>query len=149
MIEVTARIERADEQFVWLKRNIDSQCQRCRQGNGCGGEIWGKLLPVKQLLKLPNQVNAKAGSRLRLSIVEADLLWSSLLAYLLPLIWLILVAGIGHYWFGDAGAIAAAALGSLVWLLGFRYLVGSHSTGKIFRNVTQTLFPDPGCASTA
>ena len=144
MIEVTARVERADKQFVWLTRNVDSQCQRCRQGNGCGGAIWGKLLPVKQLLKLPNRANAIAGSRVRLSIVESHLLWTSLLAYLLPLVWLILAAGSGHHWFGDVGASVAALLAGLVWAVGFRYLVASHSTGRIFQSVAQTLIPEPG-----
>ena len=142
MIEVTARVERADEQFVWLGRNVDSQCQRCRQGNGCGGQIWGKLLPGRQLLKLPNRENATAGSRLRLSISESNLLWSSLLAYLLPLIWLIGAAGGGHYWFGDAGAMMAALVASLLWLVSFRRIAISRSAGKLFQGVAQTLLPE-------
>ncbi|MBL4622347.1 MAG: SoxR reducing system RseC family protein [Immundisolibacteraceae bacterium] len=142
MIEVTARVERADEQFVWLMRNIDSNCLRCRQGNGCSGAIWGKLLSSRQLLKLPNRVNAAAGNRLRLSIKESHLLRTSLLAYLLPLIWLIATAGSGHYWYGDAGAILAALIGTIVWLIGFRRLVASQSAGRVFQNMAQTLMAD-------
>ncbi|MBV1889567.1 MAG: SoxR reducing system RseC family protein [Gammaproteobacteria bacterium] len=142
MIEVTARVERADEKFVWLMRNMDSQCQRCRQGSGCGGAIWGKLLSSRQRLKLPNRVNAVAGSRLRLSISESHLLWSSLLAYLLPLIWLIAAAGGGHYGYGDAGAIGAALVATIIWLTSFRRMVTSHSSARVFQSVDQTLLAD-------
>ena len=139
MIEVVARVERADDQHIWLQRNDGSQCQRCQQGNGCGGAIWGKLLSANTLLKLPNHVHAQSGNRLRLTISESRFLRISVIAYLLPLLWIISAAGLGHYWRGEISAIFAAIVAIAIWLVIARGLVVSFTTSNALQDVEQTL----------
>ncbi len=137
MIEVVASVQKANDQHLWLKKNDGSQCQRCRQGNGCGGAIWGKLLSTNSLLRIPNDVQARDGDRLRLTISESRFVWISALAYFFPLVWLILAAGIGHYWYSEPGAIAAAVLAAGVWLVSMRGLLVSLTAARVFRGVQQ------------
>ncbi|RLA09666.1 MAG: hypothetical protein DRQ54_02005 [Gammaproteobacteria bacterium] len=139
MIEVIARVEQADKKYIWLQRNNSSQCQRCQQGNGCGGAIWGKLLPVGKLLRLPNQLGAQTGNRLRLTISESRFLWMSALAYFLPLIWLLTLAGVGHFLGGEVGAITAAGLAIAAWLVAVRSLLVPLTAANIFQGVEQAL----------
>lgn len=139
MIEVVAHIERADEKYIWLKKNNRSECQRCQEGTGCGGAIWGQLLSAGSLLKLPNQLQASSGARLRLTISESRFLWMSALAYFLPLVWLLCVAGLGHYWGGEAWAVAGALLALVFWLVAVRRLLVPLTAANIFQGVEQTL----------
>jgi len=139
MIEVVARVEQADEKHMWLQRNTGSQCQRCLQGNGCGGAIWGKLLSSRSLLRLPNHLDAKRGQRLRLTISESRFLWMTALAYLLPLIWLLVVAGLGHYWWGEGGSISAAVLAIFAWVVVVRGVLMPLTAANVFQGAEQSL----------
>ena len=44
MLLETGRVEVVQEQFAWVACAARSDCQRCREGKGCGGGLLGRLL---------------------------------------------------------------------------------------------------------
>ena len=141
MIEITTRVERADDRYIWLQRNTGSNCQRCQRGKGCGGAIWGRLLSANSLLRLPNQLRAQPGNRLRLTISESRLLWMSVIAYLLPLLWIVFAAGLGHYWKGDIGALSLSLVAGVSWITLLRTLITPIGATTLLQGADQTLLP--------
>ena len=89
MIEEQALViyEEGDQVSVEIMRT--KPCGLCGQTQGCGNSIWGKIFSHKRnKLSIKNNVGAKVGDRVMLTIEESYLLWSSLLLYGLPLLFL-------------------------------------------------------------
>ncbi|MEL0083269.1 MAG: SoxR reducing system RseC family protein [Gammaproteobacteria bacterium] len=141
MIEVTTRVERANDRYIWLQRNTGSNCQRCQQGQGCGGAIWGRLISANSLLRLPNQLHAQPGNRLRLTISESRFLWMTAIAYLLPLLLIVIAAGLGHYWKDDLGALILSLFAGVSWITLLRTLITPISATTLLQGADQTLLP--------
>ena len=89
MIEEQALViyEEGDKVSVEIMRT--KPCGLCGQTQGCGNSIWGKIFSHKRnKLSIKNNVGAKVGDRVMLTIEESYLLRSSLLLYGLPLLFL-------------------------------------------------------------
>jgi len=89
MIEEQALViyKEGDQVSVEIMRT--KPCGLCGQTQGCGNSIWGKIFSHKRnKLSIKNNVGAKVGDRVILTIEENYLLRSSLLLYGLPLLFL-------------------------------------------------------------
>jgi len=92
MIEETAVITRVDHGQVWLKSSSSGACGGCAQKSSCGTASVNKWLPKREFAVECDQT-LQAGDQVRVAIDDSQLLFSSLLLYLLPL--LIMFGGIG------------------------------------------------------
>ena len=96
MIEETAYIIEADEQYAWVESSSSNSCSHCSANQGCGTaslQKWFKRKPNR--LKVINPQHLQAGDQVVIGIPEHALLMGSFLIYILPLLALISGATIG------------------------------------------------------
>lgn len=102
-----------DERHVTI-RVEESGCGRCHQAGGCGGNPLGKLFcQTPRTFRIANDGNYVVGARVRVGVVDGAIGQSVWLAYGIPLLAVLTGAVIGSLVYGEAGAIAGAALGLL------------------------------------
>lgn len=93
MIEEIAIVTRAEGGRVWLKSSQGSACGGCVQKAFCGTAALAELAPERELeLEVESLPGLQTGDSVRVAIDDAQLLFGSVLLYLLPL--LIMLAGI-------------------------------------------------------
>ncbi len=101
MIEQRARVVATEPGYALVEAAPSGGCSACGVQGGCGVSKLGKLLPQRaRLLRVANELAARAGDEVTLGVADDALLSSALAAYLPPLAGLL------------AGALIAAALGS-------------------------------------
>jgi sigma-E factor negative regulatory protein RseC len=99
MIEQRARVVGTEGGFALVEVTPAGGCRSCGVQGGCGVSKLGKLLPQRsRVLRVPNELGARAGDEVTLGVADHALLASSAAAYLPPLAGLL------------AGALLAAAL---------------------------------------
>jgi sigma-E factor negative regulatory protein RseC len=135
MIEEQAVVVGVERDMALLEVVRSKPCGLCGQTRGCGMSLWGRLLGHRSaIVRADNQISAQPGDHVIVGIDEKALLASSLAAYGVPLISLLLGAGLGGSFAttpasADAAAFAGAGLGlarGLLWLRG-------HSAGRGIR----------------
>ena len=102
-------------------------CERCAAGNGCGGGLFARLLPSRQVtLTLPRGGRTlHPGDRVAIGLPGRSLALASLCVYGLPLAGLVGASALAWLVFGhDGAAIAGALAGLLGGALGGRALAG-------------------------
>ena len=89
MIEEQALVIFKEDDQVSVEIMRTKPCGLCGKTQGCGNSIWGKIFSHKRnKLSIKNNIEAKVGDRVMLTIEENYLLRSSLLLYGLPLLFL-------------------------------------------------------------
>jgi sigma-E factor negative regulatory protein RseC len=106
MIEETAIVVSASQGHAWVKTEKNSSCGSCSSGSSCSSKnnifsLFGKETNSTQ--KVANPLYAKPGDKVVIGLQSGDLLKTSLLAYLLPLLTLILFAIVGKSLFAWLG----------------------------------------------
>lgn len=101
---------------------VESQggCGRCHEPGGCGGQSLSQMFCAKpREYALPNTVMAQVGERVVLGVPEGVLNRTAMLAYVVPVLAVLLGALVGRSWGGsDGAAVIGAALGlGSGWLL--------------------------------
>jgi sigma-E factor negative regulatory protein RseC len=89
MIEEEAVVTQLDNSQVWIKRLHSGGCSGCLQQSTCGTSVLFKLLPKREFA-VDNDMALKVGDTVIVAIDDAQLLLSSFLLYLLPLLVMIL-----------------------------------------------------------
>lgn len=91
MIEERAVVTRVDNGQVYVQAVNIGNCQRCAEGNGCGGGLLGRLARHRQYsIAVQSRVTGlRAGDAVVLGISGDALLSASALVYLLPLVGMI------------------------------------------------------------
>jgi sigma-E factor negative regulatory protein RseC len=140
MIEEQAVVLGVDRDTAMLEIVRSKPCGLCGQTRGCGVSIWGRLLGHRSsVVRAENQINAQTGDRVVVGLDEKALLASSLAAYGVPLLSLLVGAALGGSFaavpahqdlYSLAGAAAGLVLG-LLWLRGH----ASRSKGGAHRPV--------------
>jgi len=122
MIETPARVVRVDGEIAWVCPDAPSSCGACG-GKGCGSSVFVRLLhPLQPEYAVVNPIAAAAGETVVVGIEEGSLLRAATLAYLVPLVFLLVGAVLGSR-FGDLYAAGGALAGMVVavfWLRGRR-----------------------------
>lgn len=133
MITETGQIAVVSDDAVWVDCSRRSNCQRCAEGRGCGGAIVGRMLGEQQYrIKVSCQHERPVvGQPVSMSVDESVVLRATVVAYLLPLIGLMLGALAGHLMAGDSFSIAGGAVGFVVALLLSRLLARRFFTGLL------------------
>lgn len=127
MIEEQAVVVGIERDMALLEIVRSKPCGLCGQTRGCGVSIWGRLLGHRNtVVRAENRINARAGDNVVVGLDEKALLASSMAAYGVPLISLLIGAALGGSFastegsadaYGLMGAGAGLALG-LLWLRG-------------------------------
>ncbi|EIJ41262.1 Positive regulator of sigma E activity [Beggiatoa alba B18LD] len=92
MLEEEGVIVEATEKFVWVRTQRRSGCAQCSV-DGCGTSSLASLFGQKiNEVRVINNLSAKLGDKVIIGLEERALLRGSLLLYILPLIFLFLVA---------------------------------------------------------
>jgi sigma-E factor negative regulatory protein RseC len=89
MIEEEAVVTQLDNSQVWIKRLHSGGCSGCLQQSTCGTSVLSKLLPKREFA-VDNDMALKVGDTVTVAIDDSQLLLSSFLLYLLPLLVMIL-----------------------------------------------------------
>jgi len=85
MIEETAIVTRVVDGQVWIKSLQSGACGGCSQQTSCGTATLSKWLPKREFSVESNRT-LKVGDQVKVAIDDSQLLLSSLLLYLLPLL---------------------------------------------------------------
>lgn len=85
MIEEEAIVTQLENNQVWIKRLHSSGCSGCLQQTTCGVSVVSKILPKREFA-LDNDSALKVGDKVTVAVDDSQLLLSSFLLYLLPLL---------------------------------------------------------------
>jgi sigma-E factor negative regulatory protein RseC len=150
MIEETAVVVNASQGYAWVRPEKSSGCGSCSSKSSCSSTSTLSLFKKDEnvLKKVVNSVHAKPGDKVVIGLESGDLLKSSLLAYILPLVSLILFAIAGQFFFSQLNynaEIGAMLFGVAGLFAGFGFadmLVHRFSAKKDFEPVILRLQDD-------
>ena len=95
MIEEDGFVVSTESGFAWIETQPRSSCGSCIARSGCGGGALARVLGrQRSVIKALDPLGASAGERVSIGLEERALVAGSMAVYLLPLIALILGAGI-------------------------------------------------------
>lgn len=106
MTESEAKVTRVDGDYVWLSQMGKPECEHCQQAGGCSQEFKPQ--------RVRNTVGAKAGDTVCVSVPDGAVLKAALFTYLIPLVLLLLGAGVGASVGGDKGALVGCGIGLIL-----------------------------------
>jgi len=98
MIEEQAIVLESEGDYVWVQTQRQSSCGQCSVKSGCGTSVLSQFLGNKaSKVRCLNQYSSKLvqGDRVLVGLHESALLGGSLLIYFVPLLAMIIMAGIG------------------------------------------------------
>lgn len=125
MIETPARVMRIDGPFAWVVSEAPASCGACG-GKGCGSSVFNRLWHQENPeYQVGNPIGAAPGEAVVVGLPEGSLLQATGAAYVVPLLALLLGAGLGQLLGGEP----AAALGGLTGLLLAGLWLKSHHPG--------------------
>lgn len=134
MLETPAVIVGTDERTALVKADYGGGCGSgmCSKG-GCGTAVLGRIFSSNPRgpMRVGNPIQARLGERVIVGVEEGTLLRTTLLAYLLPLLMLVVGALGARAWF--PGGDTAGALGALGGLM-----VGWAAARTLGRRVSGT-----------
>ncbi|WPL17224.1 Sigma-E factor regulatory protein RseC [Thiorhodovibrio winogradskyi] len=130
MIEELAVVIAADDGFAEVEPQRRATCDHCGVKGACGTSLIDRFLgrrPVR--LRVVNAMGARAGERVTIGVADAVLLRAALVAYLVPLLGLLLGAALAleladwRQWSGaQSWSLGGGVLGfalSLRWVAGY------------------------------
>ena len=126
MIEETARVVRVEDGSAWVATKSRSACGHCGASSDCGTAMVAKLFGERDnLLRLDNLLDVQVDEQVVIGVTDSLLLKASALAYMLPLLFLIAMVGLGE-WMG-----LGESMGTLLGFvgLGIGLWAVNHVTG--------------------
>ena len=119
MITTSARVVAITDGLAQLESTAKSSCGSCHSRSSCGVSGLGKYFSAnRKVISVQCDTSVHTGDVLHMTMSEADFLKAGLLAYLLPSLFTLIGAGFAATLnYGDAGAVAGAALGFASGLL--------------------------------
>ena len=95
MVEEHGIVTAIDNDGVWVETHRQSVCGQCSANKGCGHQLLNKIqssrLATMTSIKAQSQLSLRVGDSVVIGIPENTLIKGSLLAYLLPLVFMLLI----------------------------------------------------------
>ena len=116
MLEESAQVLTVTREGVWVETVRQSACGQCSAAKGCGQKMLasiGQGQRFEVLADNPRRLILQAGDRVVLGLAETAFLKASALAYLLPLVAMIVAAVIAEFIGVSEGGVAVAGLAGL------------------------------------
>lgn len=146
----------AQLQMISLRILPVAACQACAEGRGCGAGLFSRLLSQQQqVFRLPSALRVTVGEQVMLQADVRAINHMATYWYGLPLLLLLLSAGLAQYWFADQawvdGAVLLALLAGLAsgWLLARRASLRAVDTLHITRSVSSDQYGISECGTAA
>ena len=137
MIEEHAFVEAVGPGIAWVASVRKSACGNCAASSGCGTSVMAKLFGERvNRFQVADAVGVQVGERVVIGIADGTVTRASLVAYLLPLLALMLVAflaqsaGVGE---GLSALLGILGLCASLWITG--RLVGGAAGRERYRPV--------------
>ncbi len=130
MLEETVTVVAVQGDYLLAESQTRSSCSHCGSASSCSTSVIAKLFGEKKnLLRLPNSLEARQGDRVVIGIPDDLLVRASLWAYLLPLLSMIIATLVGNQIGAGDGAQVLFALAGLAggFILQRRYTQGEKS----------------------
>ena len=118
MILETGKIVSIEPEGVWVETIQRSVCGTCKAEKGCGQSLmakWGAQASYIWVLlegRSPNDYSI--GDEIQIGIPEDVVVKASLLAYIMPLVLMLVLTITAHYFFSHEGVTALGALCGLL-----------------------------------
>lgn len=115
MIEETATV--VDTRGgVWVSLQRQSACGQCAAKSGCGTAVLGKVLGRRmERIRVLGDLDVMVGDRVVIGLNETALVRGSMVVYMMPLFFMVLLALGGHWLFpGNEGAAIVMGMAGLV-----------------------------------
>jgi sigma-E factor negative regulatory protein RseC len=137
VIEEDARVLSVEPGAAWVETERRSSCSSCSASAGCGTSVVAKLLGGgTNRLRVSDGIGVEVGDRVVIGISDSALTRASLLAYLLPLVALMLTAFAAQSAGAEDGVVALIGiLGLALGLLVTGRLTGGASARERYRPV--------------
>lgn len=128
MIEEKALVVCSNAQYAWVSPLGSAGCMGCPSAATCSSSFLNSILKKKseRTVKIDNLDGVSAGEHVIVGIHSVNLIFSSMLAYLLPVLCLILFSLIGQIFFSEMISIALGVLG-----LGFGFYAANTTAANI------------------
>lgn len=118
MIEETAWVVRVDDGETWVETQRRSSCGSCASKSGCGTSALAEWFGRRTVgLRVDNPVGARIGEQVVIGVPESILVNGAARMYGLPLLTLLVGAGIGGWLAGDVHNDLMTGLGGGLGLL--------------------------------
>ncbi|RWX53265.1 SoxR reducing system RseC family protein [Photobacterium chitinilyticum] len=124
MMRSLATVVAVDPGIITVTCQQQTSCGHCASRDSCGTGIVSKATPGRShLVKIVTQTRVSIGEVVEIGLSERSMLHSAILVYVLPLLFLVLGAVLGQWWFvdlagsGELGVILTAVLSAAVGLL--------------------------------
>ncbi len=124
MMRSLATVVAVNPGIITVTCQQQTSCGHCASRDSCGTGIVSKAAPGRShLVKIVTQTRVSIGEVVEIGLSERSMLHSAILVYVLPLLFLVLGAVLGQWWFvdlagsGELGVILTAVLSAAVGLL--------------------------------
>ena len=119
MIEEKAVVISSNAQYAWVAPLDSSKCSGCTSESSCSSSFLSSILERKsqRTIRIDNLDSVAAGDEVIVGIHSVNLLWSSILAYLLPIFFLIAFALVGQFFFGELLSVILGLSGLVIGLV--------------------------------
>ncbi len=133
MLEQDATVVESKQGLIWVEAVSRSSCSQCST-TSCSTSVISKLFGLKRnLLKLENTLQAKAGDQVIIGIPDSVLVKVSVWAYLLPIISMVLSTLLAvTQGYGDGLQVLFALTGLCIGFLIVGRLTRSGKRGNTF-----------------
>ena len=128
MIEEKAIVVSSNAQYAWVSPMESGKCSGCPSSSTCSTSFLSSILKNKsqRTIRVDNLDDVSAGEHVIVGIHPVNLLLSSVLAYLFPILCLILFALIGKWLFDETASILLGLSG-----LGFGFYAANRAAANV------------------
>lgn len=124
MMRSLATVVAVDPGVITVSCQQQTSCGHCASRDSCGTGIVSKAIPGRShQVKIVTGTKVSVGEVVEIGLPEQSMLHSAVLVYVLPLLFLILGAVFGQWWFvdlagsGELGVILTAVISAAIGLL--------------------------------
>jgi sigma-E factor negative regulatory protein RseC len=127
MIEREVQVIAEKDGFVLIEAQRESACGHCDVSHGCGTSLLGRWMNKSNRISMPDSLGLHAGDHAVIGIDEKGIVVASSLAYMLPLICMLIVALVAQNYIHSQGLLV---LVSLTGLMGGLFVARSFTPGN-------------------
>lgn len=125
MLRETGIVTKVEGDFAWVNTRSKLACSSCKVESSCGTSLLEKYLSDKVFIsKINNELSAKVGDQVVISIAESAVTKASFFVYSIPLLGLIIGAFLADWFWGVE---LYTIMGSLTGFLCALFVIQSYN----------------------
>jgi len=128
-MRVNGVVERLEGGYAWVSVSVAQGCGRCNEPGGCGGVNVVRLFgSAHRAVRVRNDVDARPGERVGVRVDDGVPLRAALVAYVWPVVGVVVGAALGTVAASSGSADFLAGLGAIAGGFAAAVLGRRHST---------------------